>query len=78
MGRLKRTVDEEALHAVLLQKTTLSDALRRDEDLRREKVERLRAAIAEGTYSVSAETLAEKMIEQLVEMDSLDVDKDIA
>jgi flagellar biosynthesis anti-sigma factor FlgM len=36
-------------------------------DVRMEKVERLKAAIANGTYSVSAEDLAEKMIESMLE-----------
>jgi flagellar biosynthesis anti-sigma factor FlgM len=43
---------------------------RPDDDLdgvRLEKVERLKAAIANGTYHVSAEDLAEKMIESMLE-----------
>jgi flagellar biosynthesis anti-sigma factor FlgM len=37
------------------------------DDVRIEKIARLRAAIANGTYSVSAEALAEKMIEDMSE-----------
>jgi flagellar biosynthesis anti-sigma factor FlgM len=37
------------------------------DDVRIEKIARLRAAIANGTYSVSAEALAEKMIEHIGE-----------
>jgi flagellar biosynthesis anti-sigma factor FlgM len=37
------------------------------DDARSEKIARLRAAIANGTYSVSAEALAEKMIEHIGE-----------
>jgi flagellar biosynthesis anti-sigma factor FlgM len=36
-------------------------------EVRLEKIERLKAAIAKGTYSVSAEDLAEKMIESMLE-----------
>jgi flagellar biosynthesis anti-sigma factor FlgM len=36
-------------------------------EVRLEKIERLKAAIANGTYSVSAADLAEKMIESMFE-----------
>jgi flagellar biosynthesis anti-sigma factor FlgM len=36
-------------------------------DVRLEKIERLRAAIASGSYCVSAEDLAEKMTESMLE-----------
>lgn len=39
-------------------------------DVRMDKVERLRAAIAEGRYSVSSEALADKLIEHMREADA--------
>ena len=47
-----------------------------DEGVRLDKVERLRAAIADGTYCVSAEALADRMIEHMREVDTLDGSKD--
>jgi flagellar biosynthesis anti-sigma factor FlgM len=37
------------------------------EDVRMDEVNRLRAAIASGTYSVSAEALADKILDHLYE-----------
>ncbi len=37
------------------------------DDARREKIERLKKAVADGTYSVSAEELADKLIEHMLE-----------
>jgi flagellar biosynthesis anti-sigma factor FlgM len=38
-------------------------------DVRMEKVERLRAKIASGSYAVSSEALADKLIEHMRELD---------
>jgi anti-sigma28 factor (negative regulator of flagellin synthesis) len=79
MDRLARAMnskDEEEVRCVLLQQSSAAqNALRCDDDLRREKVERLRAAIASGSYLVSVETLAEKMIERITEVGSLHREK---
>ncbi len=37
------------------------------DDARREKIERLKKAVADGTYSVSAEEVARKLIEHMLE-----------
>jgi anti-sigma28 factor (negative regulator of flagellin synthesis) len=37
------------------------------EDARREKIEGLKKAVADGTYTVSAEEVARKLIEQMLE-----------
>jgi flagellar biosynthesis anti-sigma factor FlgM len=46
------------------------------DEARLEKIQRLRAAIADGTYSVSAEALAEKMIEHMSEAGGPALEKD--
>jgi anti-sigma28 factor (negative regulator of flagellin synthesis) len=37
------------------------------DDARREKIEKLKKAVADGTYSVSAEEVANKLIEHMLE-----------
>jgi anti-sigma28 factor (negative regulator of flagellin synthesis) len=37
------------------------------DDARREKIEKLKKAVADGTYSVSAEEVARKLIENMLE-----------
>jgi anti-sigma28 factor (negative regulator of flagellin synthesis) len=37
------------------------------DDARREKIEKLKKAVADGTYSVSAEEVARKLIEHMLE-----------
>jgi anti-sigma28 factor (negative regulator of flagellin synthesis) len=37
------------------------------DDARREKIEKLKKAVADGTYSVTAEELANKLIEHMLE-----------
>jgi anti-sigma28 factor (negative regulator of flagellin synthesis) len=37
------------------------------DDARREKIEKLKKAMADGTYSVSAEEVANKLIEHMLE-----------
>ncbi len=39
-------------------------------EVRAEKIERLRAEIASGSYSVPAEALADKMMERMLEKDA--------
>ena len=46
---------------------TLDDSL---SDVRMEKVEALRAAIAEGSYRVSTEALADKLMDHMRELDT--------
>jgi flagellar biosynthesis anti-sigma factor FlgM len=60
-GRMK---DTAMTNPELWQQTKPDDDLT---DVRLEKIERLKAAIANGTYHVSAEDLAEKMIESMLE-----------
>lgn len=77
LAHAKASKDDETLHSVLLQTTAAApEELRREETLRRAKIERLRAALADGSYSVTAEALAEKMIEHIAGPDSLHPDKD--
>jgi flagellar biosynthesis anti-sigma factor FlgM len=40
-------------------------------DVRMEKVERLRAEIANGSYAVSSEVLADKLMEHMCELDNI-------
>ena len=44
-----------------------SDSAPLSEDARREKIESLRKAVADGTYNVSAEEVARKLIEHMLE-----------
>lgn len=77
LAHAKASKDDETLHSALLQAIAAApEELRREEALRRAKIERLRAALADGTYSVTAEALAEKMIEHIAGPDSLHPDKD--
>lgn len=60
----KPKVDEVTLSPEGRELQALQRRLAETPDVRREKVEALRAAIEKGEYHVSAEKIAERMIEQ--------------
>jgi flagellar biosynthesis anti-sigma factor FlgM len=55
-----------------LKRVSVEDA---PDDVRMEKVERLRAAIASGRYSVSSDVLADKLMEHMRELDGGELPK---
>jgi flagellar biosynthesis anti-sigma factor FlgM len=59
--------DETTLSEAKESATGPSDSEPSIEDARRGKIERLKKAVADGTYHVSAEELADKLIEHMLE-----------
>jgi anti-sigma28 factor (negative regulator of flagellin synthesis) len=60
-------VDETALHQAQESGKQPGDSEPPIDDARREKIEMLKKAVADGTYSVSAEEVARKLIEHMLE-----------
>jgi flagellar biosynthesis anti-sigma factor FlgM len=58
---------ETALGEAKDSETLPSDSEPSIEDARREKIESLKKAVADGTYTVSAEEVARKLIEHMLE-----------
>jgi anti-sigma28 factor (negative regulator of flagellin synthesis) len=63
--RARRPWIERAFQASLAETLERSMVYESDEEVRTDLVERVRAAIAKGTYSVPAEMLAEKLIHRM-------------
>ena len=60
-------VNETALHEAKESGLQPSDSESPIDDARREKVAKLKKAVADGTYNVSAEEVADKLIEHMLE-----------
>ena len=54
-------------YASLRKREQPSDSESPIDDARREKIEKLKKAVADGTYNVSAEEVARKLIEHMLE-----------